>query len=82
MFYIGVLGAALITFFYKYTYLDEKWPRLRALFGFLSGFLFEMITGQLILPLPILAELLLASLVGLAGVGLSFLIENITKTEK
>ena len=82
MFIIGIVGAAVITLFYKYTHLDNKYPRTRALLGFLVGFTAEIITGPLVLPMPLLSELILATMTGLAGVGLSFLIENTLQKRK
>jgi len=82
MFIIGVVGAAIVTLVYKYTYLDNKLPRFRAPLGFLVGFTAEIITGPLVLPMPLMAELMLATMTGLAGVGLSFLIENTLQRHK
>ena len=76
MFLLGTLGSALITYFYKITVFDN-WPKFRPVVGLFSGFIFEMATGWIFFPLGLLAQLMLAALVGLSGVGLCYLYEEL-----
>jgi hypothetical protein len=74
----GIIVSAVVTYFYRDTYFDVKFPKARVLTGLLLGFFVELFLGKSMYhSLPVTAFILPAFVFSFCGVGICFLVENL-----